>query len=419
MAERLRTSIGVLWDWSNWQAQKDLWTLWGTVLGDSFLQPIDDVARGKVYISTLHPSIVRDLALDDFGNVKEYTIEYSREDPDSPTRSVNYVETCEHGEGTDIVFKTYKNNQEYAWDGRPSTWVEPYGFVPLVHNRHINVGKTWAWAEIYGALSKVRESDDIASKLSDHIRKSVDPAWLFNFSKPRKAGNQQLTTSEETLQRPHPGREEVPAIYASDTNAKGQALIGELNYQGVMLHLSGLVQQIERDYPELRFDNLRMEGSISGQALRTARQPATAKVQQRRAGYDKSLVRAQQMAIAIGGMRSYPEFAGFNLDSYGAGTLDHFIGTHPVFELDDFEAAEQEDMFWRTVQSARRAGADIKGYLQTKGWSDAKIELVMTAEALAGEPLPGEKAAIENARASRENRAKASGAIADTQDDEE
>ena len=42
-----------------------------------------------------------------------------------------------------------------------------------------------------------------------------------------------------------------------------------------------IILEIERDYPELRFEQLRTSGDVSGKALRVAQQPAASKVERR------------------------------------------------------------------------------------------------------------------------------------------
>jgi hypothetical protein len=60
------------------------------------------------------------------------------------------------------------------WDGEGAEWDYPYGFTPMVVFQHNNVGLDFGWSELFPGLSKFREVDDLASKLSDQIRKMVD-----------------------------------------------------------------------------------------------------------------------------------------------------------------------------------------------------------------------------------------------------
>lgn len=375
----VREAISAIWGWSNWSQKKDLWTLLGSILGDSFIQVNDDVARGKVYLEVLHPSDIFSMEVDPFGNIKEYIMSYPIEDPENPKKIVEYREDC-FKDGDLTVFRTYRDNRPFAYGEFPEEWTEPYGFIPMVFVPHIDIGQTWGWSEIHANMSRIRETDDIASKISDHIRKNVDPPWLFNFPKPKKAADQVVPPPDTSTQRPQAGREEVQALYIPKDEAKGQPLISRMDYQGVLGHLSGLVSELEREYPELRYDNIRLEGAVSGQTLRIARQPAEAKVTKERVIYDAGLIRAQNMAIAIGGHRNYEGFQGFSLDSFGKGDLEHTIGPRAVFTLSEVDELEEEQIFWETATVAQGAGADLAGFLELHGWTPDRIDLIIAEE---------------------------------------
>jgi len=371
--EALRPALATLWRDSNWAVNKDIFGLWGTIMGDVGLRVIDDVAREKVYLKTVNASTLKDVTLDDFGNVKGYQIEETRPDPRPGKKS---TDTIVYGEiamrdGDDVVFQTLLDGKPYAYDGEAAEWRVAYGFVPLVLTQHNNVGLNWGWSELYPCLSKIREVDDIASKLSDQVRKMVDAPWLFaGVDKPKD----QITARGNTAQtsRPEPGREEIPALYGP-LGATATALVAPLDIAATVTHLASMLQELEREFPELQMDIWTASGESSGRALRTARQRTTTKVAARRAGYDNAIVRAQQMAVAIGGWRGYPGYEGFNLDSYAAGALDHSIGTRPVFEPDPLDKIEEDEAFWKAAKAAGDAGCVLEVYLEDAGWSKEKI----------------------------------------------
>lgn len=376
-ADELRLAISHIWQWSNWQIYKDNYGRFGAVMGDVALKVIDDADRGRTYIDVINPSQIGDLVVDRYGNCKGYKLEYAVEDPTNPGHTCTYAEIAERLPGTDEVeYSTYKNDKPYDW-GEGQSWVIPYSFVPFVAVQHKNVGLRYGWSELHPSQSKMREADDQASALSDHIRKTVNAPWLFSgVDKPKQDNKAVAGSAQATSSNPNPGREELPALYGP-TGADAKALVATLDYEGVLKHLSGIVEQIERDYPELRFDNMRISGDASGKALRIARQPAEAKVKATRANYDDGLKRAHQMAIAIGGWRGYDGFKGFDLSSYSRGDLDHHIGDRDVFTQDELEKLEESTAFWTDVQAAVGAGVPLEGYLRLKGWDDERIQTVL------------------------------------------
>ena len=367
--EALRPAIAQVWRWSNWAINKDITTLWGAVLGDVALRVVDDTARGKVYLQNVHPSTIQDVITDPFGNVKSYVIEEMRAHPETGS-SVTYREEASR-DGVNVVYRTSLNGKPFAWNEVAAEWEEPYGFVPLVLTQHRNVGLQWGWSEFHPALAKIREVDDLASKLSDQIRKSVDAVWLFSgMTKPTATPS--LTGATATTDNPEPGRQEMKSLYAP-SGATATALVADLDIEGTLKHIRGILDELERDYPELRSDVATSSGDASGRALRVARQRAERKVLQRRAAYDDALVRAQMMAVAIGGMRGYEAFGGFGIESYERGDLDHQIGERSVFAVDTLDQLEEEKLLWDTAVQATKAGLPLGAFLRRNGWSDEQI----------------------------------------------
>lgn len=372
--EKLREPISTLWKWSNWQINKQIVTLHGSVLGDVVMQVVDDVERKKVYIQPVHPGLLKSVEVDAWGNVKGYEIEETREDPNAPGRAATYKETAER-DGESVVYRTFLNGVPYAWMGELSEWSEPYGFIPMVLVQHNNVGLDFGWSELHSGRGKFQEADDLASKLSDQVRKNVDAAWLFSgIEKPRNAPRAGGGTAA-SIENPSPGREETPVIYAP-TGAQAQPLVTQLDIGATAQYIGSILAEIERDYPELQMDIWAAGKETSGRALRVARQRVTTKVEERRANYDDCLVRVQQMAISIGGYRNYEGFAGFGLDSYERGDLAHSIGERPVFAVDPLDNIENEGAFWVAAQAAIKSGLSLPVYLKRQGWNEEEIKEV-------------------------------------------
>jgi hypothetical protein len=361
---QLRPALSKLWEWSNWQTNKDIFSLWGTVLGDCGLRVVDDVKRRKVYLKVVHPATLWDVELDPFGNVKGYTIKETRADPDAADgelRTVTYTEIAAR-EGANVVYQTLKADQPYAWNGIAAEWSEPYGFVPLVLVQHNNVGLSWGWSELMSGYEKVREADDQASALNDQVRKMVAAQWLM-------AGVKDPGPIKST-----PDRDALGTLYAP-AGASATALVAPLDIAATAANIKELLLEIERDYCELKVDQLRLSQSVpSGRALELAQQPAEAKVHKRRVGYDAALVKAQQMACSIGALRGLPDF-GFGADAYEKGALAHSIGERPIFATTEMDRLEREAAFWQGANTAKNAGgpAAFTLYLKRAGWSAKDI----------------------------------------------
>lgn len=351
----LRKAIGMLFRASNWELQKGLTTLRGAATGDVALQIVDDTVKGRVYLRSRLAAEIRDLELDAWGNVKAYEIVERRADPSAktvytPTTATEVVRTVEYAEiatrdGESVVYRTFKDGAPFDWTNNGIEWSVPYGFIPMVVIQHNNVGLPWGWAELFPALSKVREIDDVASKLSDQIRKSVDPAWLgIGMKLPEETKTSKSTTPNDQS-APEKQRQDTPWIYGP-AGADAKPLIANVDIAATLSHIKGIADELENEFPELKAEKLRISGAIAtGRAMRLAQGVAEDKVRERRPNYDNALVRANQMAVAIGGWRAYRGYEGFDLNSYAAGTLSHSIADRPVFSidpLDDIEAKQAE-----------------------------------------------------------------------------
>lgn len=371
-SKELRKAIAMLWKWSNWKTEKDVVTLRGAVLGDSFIKITDDIERKKVYMSALHPGKVRDVVMDNWGNVKAYVIEETRPHPDNG-RDVTYREEAER-DGDDVVYRTFMNGSLYAWNGEADTWTVPYGFIPMVMIRHRNVGIDWGWSEMHAGMPAFREVDEQSSLLADQIRKMVNTVWLFSGVSAPSDANGVLPVSP-TKNETDSAREDVPALYGP-AGATATSLVSNLDITATADRINKMVAKIERDYPELSDDLANASGDISGRALRINRQPIIDRVSQRRPGYDDALVRAQQMAVAIGGWREYDDaFSGFNLDSFKEGKLNHSIAERPVFDKDPLDDLEVEKAFWEAANAAKTAGGmtGMVVFFRKNGWTDEQI----------------------------------------------
>lgn len=369
--ESLRGAIAQVWLNSNWGVNKDIVTLWGAALGDVGIRIVDDVAGGQVYLEYVHPSTIKMVQMNARGFVKRYEIEETRTDNDG--KDATYTEVASRGEGETVIFETYRNGKPYGWGNYPDSWEEKYGFIPFVMIRHRNVGLPFGWAEVHPLRSKLNEVDDQASLLHDQIRKMVNTPWLFNFAKPKSTPA--TTTGSATTDKPEPGREELPALYIDKPEAKGQALVSELQIEQVLAGIQKLLEEMERDYPELQMDIWSGEGDTSGKALGEARKRVEAKILQRRASYDGDLVRAHQMAIAIGGVKGYQGFSGYGLDSFKTGKLNHRVAPRPVFPESEAEMFARKKMIWETIGTVSGEMVPVETILRDLGgYTDEQLK---------------------------------------------
>lgn len=407
-ADAMRLAIAELWRVSNWQANKETFTRFGAVLGDVFLVIDDDPGRQSVRLRVVHPRLVTDVTEDAYGNVKGYEIQYDRLDPRYEYNALNptyatYVERAEKV-GESVVFRTFISDGAglAPWDWRDypderaprigPEWTEDYGFVPMVKVQHRDMGLGWGFAEMYPSLSRFHEVDDLASKLDDQIRKIVEnPRMLSGTSAPgttaaggAPADNALVIpglSSEDDDGCNESARADMTVVFNPNDNADVKSMLGDMDIQAVSDHILAILKEIERNHPELQADMATASGDASGRALRVARERVEAMVVQRRAGYDDGLIRAQMMAISIGGMKQYPYYEAFDAGSYERGELDHSIGDRPVFAVDEADRLELATAFGNALALLVKGGMPFASALSRLGCTESEVEDILAEKA--------------------------------------
>lgn len=353
--EALREHIAQLWQWSNWIIERDNVARDGAGLGDAFIQVIDDVDHKKVHIKIVHPSKVRELVKDQYGNIKAYKISYMRtDDKEGSTNEVEYTETAER-DGDNVVYKLFKNGSPHPWDNAEfAEWSEPYGFIPMVHIMHRSTPYGWGAAEVYSRLALVREVDDQRSLLSDQIRKVINPVQVIKGETAN--GFEASQFSDPTSANPQIMREQIPMIFLANSDSSIDPMVSDLDIDAVLRSLEALNKKFENSYPEISLTRIMDMAQASGVTVRRLQAPAERKVQKRRDVYDAGLIKVMQMALSIGGYRGL--FKGITLDSYANGGLDFSIGKRPVFATDPMD-----DMDIKKAQSEVLANMSNVGNL--------------------------------------------------------
>jgi len=372
--EKVRNAIATLWNASNWAQHKETLVMWGTALGDTAIKIVDDIEHEEVRLVPIHPASLKELVVDSRGKVTTYSIEEPRWNEEL-NKNVMFRETATQINETEVQFETFADDRLYEWNGQSSVWVEPYPLVPMVPIQHNRVGLEFGWPEIHPEKSKVMELDDLASKMHDYMRKLFDPVWLFNFRKPKNTVDMTPAGAAATVGRPEPGREEMPAIYASDSNAKAFPLVtNQVNIESAGQRIDTILEELERDLPELQMDIWSVGGYTTGKAMKTARQRVERKVIQRRPNYDSPLVMAHKIALSIGGIRGYEGYEGFSAESVSDDTAKHSIPSdRPIFQTDASEDIAAKKGFWDIIVQAKKQGLPLDMVLADLGWSPSKI----------------------------------------------
>ena len=368
--DNLRPAIAKLWQWSNWNAKRNLATTYSSALGDTFIVVVDSPSAAKAYMQVRRPSEFTEIDWDDFGHVKRCVIEYKTDDDDG--RAYDFKQVIEHPAvwgGKFTRYTTYRDGKLYAYpenvqDGQKTAqWEVPYDFVPVVHVPFKDIGEGWGALGYSATIPKIDAANSLASLLNSQIGKTVNPAYVaFGV----QSGNITVGGSDE-------GQDEIPILYIPKppSEASLQPLITQIDLPGALALLDAQLANIAQDLPELRMSEA-MRSGLSGEALGRAFADVAARIGAVRGNHDSGLVRAHQMAIAIAGASKYDKaFSGFDMNSFKSGLLDHGIGDRPILPTSSSEKVDTRGKQWVQVGQAVTAGMPLETALrEIMGWEN-------------------------------------------------
>lgn len=331
----LRTAIGQLWQWSNWQTGKNLFVRYGAALGDVGVEIVDDVDRGKVAFDIIWPGWVTELELDYTGNVKRVTYEYDTEDDEGKKYTYKKVMTPE-------FIGEYKDDEPFPYDeGVEAERDNPYGFVPFVWCKHTDLGNEHGSPAVRN-VNKIDELNELASHAHDRAHGVMSSPIVASGQSVASLNSEALQTKQESTldaATAYTGRETVKLIR---TELGGQVSAVEIPEGEALNYMVKLIEEIERDHPELTmYNELRAMSQITGPAAERLVGDAIAYIEEARSNYDMQSIKLFQMGVAIAGWRAnsgawgpldrqQQKFTPFDLESYDRGDLDFEIGSRPI-----------------------------------------------------------------------------------------
>lgn len=326
--DRARLALARVYQWSNMASQKSLLVRYGALMGDFGIKVCDDPFRQQVRLEVLHPSYIKYTECDATGAVTKAVIEYdvTENEPGGMATGNIRQTTYKYTETIDATeFVTYKDGKEFGfYPDETGTltprWANRYGFVPLALGKHMDAGRAWGMNAFHASLPKIDEINDAASILNDQIRKAVNVLWYYAGV----SGEEELDVSTET-------KDEIPAVYGP-AGSQPYPMVAPVDLAAASVNVQNLLLELERDMPELALHRVREAGQMTAPGIKAGYSDAIDRIIEARGNYDGTVVRANSMALAIGGEQGYPGVQGFRLVDYTRGNLMHSIAERPVIE---------------------------------------------------------------------------------------
>lgn len=366
----LTDAIVQLWRDSRWGAKKSLYVRNGAKFGDTFLSVVDDIHTGIVYLEPVNPAKVKTVQTDSRGVVTGIVFEYYIQHAGQTklfTMTITPDSYKTEFDGNEVALNTNARGEVV------SEWQNEYGFVPVTHTMHRDVGLEYGANAWYTSMHKINELNDLASIQNDGARRQVQmPLFGFGLNPTSQdLGADKSNDPDNTNDTP---RKDTQTFANFDKDGRLEAIAPVLDLANSLSLTKEILAEIERDLPELSLHHLREGANATAPGVRAAYDDAIARIQEARGNYDEGLVNAQKMTVSIGGMRGYKGYDGFNLMSLENGSVDHYIESRPVIN-DSLSVNEQIIL---TLQAmSNNAPAPVYGKI---GWTTDETDEIIVAQ---------------------------------------
>jgi hypothetical protein len=364
--------------WSQWQQGKRQVVEIAAAVGECLEEIVDDTSRGRVAKRLWAPEYVREIRLDDYGNVVMYWIEYGTLDADDKP----------------FVFgqRVTKETVSYFRDDQlsppnPDTEAEfdnPWGgLVPAVWVRHRPEGRDVGLPAVLPSRL-MAEIDALTSRIVDYLTKRMKaPKGLaFEGDKHKAVG-----PDGKPIARPQfriNDSEAFTFLELPDGTTEIN-LAGDMDPADALPVLDKLLGEVAAQYPEMTaYSELRGMNQVSGVAVEMMLGDVVRKLDDVQSSHDTSERKSLQIATSIGGMRvnagdwgpesvltdGQRKFLPFNLDSYRAGDLAFTIAPRPLVPLSTADELDLEKKRFEVLAAAKDADIAPEVVMTRVGFSE-------------------------------------------------
>ena len=376
--EALAAAIGQLWMWWSFQESKNMIVRYTAAVGEFMVELKDVPERGKVLLDFVWPAYVRDLRLDEVGNILSYAIQYQAYDKDAQQYFVYRREVDKE------VIRTYRDGKPFDYstlangsiDGGPASSgvgnlfpltdadrgferPNPYGFVPAVWFRHIKTIGSRGEPALWSTQSEMDEVNSLFSHMIDKAHVSLRAPIVVSGNIAPNALKQALNTMYGAVKRTFTedlddAQNDRELLNVLQGPAGTNVSTIELKISEATQALDRIIAGIERKCPEVTYyEQMRSMTQITGAAANRLLGDVDHKLRAAASGYDRQLTKLQQMGVAICGWRmangddawsdrtdAQEKFSPFDLESYVKGQLNHDIMPRDLVPLTPMERIE-------------------------------------------------------------------------------
>ncbi len=296
---KLMAAVDDIWRWSNLTIEKQPLCRLAATHGNVGLRIVarndDDKGKRRVYIKPEHPRVIKDLRMDDRGNIEQVLLEY---DIEAGGLAEEAKTICIRELMTKETISTWRveGAREIPYDmaakidnGPQSVKENVLGVVPYVLLRHEHNGEKWGRNAFYKARNPIDRLNALMTHIDVQIHRHVKVKWLIAASgaAPVEIDLTDMTVAYVDLRDNSP-----PPMM--------QPMVANLNLSDSTNQSRLQLEVIEDLLPELKATQGRYLSGQSGETVVELRKPAEDKLSTARDNYEDALIRAQQIAVSWG-----------------------------------------------------------------------------------------------------------------------
>lgn len=370
--ENLVEAIHQIWTWSNWSSQKQVAARWLALYGDLFIKIVISDEQDRIFLQVIDTETVSKFDLDERGVIQYLRLDLEIEGDDG--EDVRYVEVWDK---TSCRIWRRTGNVVSDDDGLgPPDETIPLSdlgitFIPIVHAKFRDIGRNRGLGCFSHALDKIDEMNRMATRLHQLLFRFNKAVWALSAN---QVDSMNRPIPAPILSASTDGKVDFDddTIFGLPGNSTLHPMVPPIDYGSSLAIVNAMMQEIEKDLPELRYFALVDRGDLSGVAIRLLMSDAIDRAIEARGNAESALVRVHQMAITVG--QTFGLFP--NVGTYESGDLDHSFRSRDVFPVSANEKAA-------TFASLINAGMPFEESMRQAGYADDEIQRAVEAKSSA------------------------------------
>jgi len=354
--EAVKEAINQFYKWSNFGSVIQVSKRQLSLYGDLFLKV---VSTDKVYFEVINPKYVTDFETDNRGYLTEIRIDIPVEIEEKQYTHTeywtkDYYSIWEHQQGISAKLENLGTPDDFSFLAELGI-----DFIPIVHIKFKDVGNKRGVGCVTHAIEKIDEANREATRLNQLLFRYNKPVFTVQANSTDKDGRPipapKIKSNEDNIEL-----KENSILYLPG-NSSLQSLIPNINYADALSILNSMLDEIEKDLPELRYYSIQ-DSNLSGKAIKMLLAGAVDKATEAQDNFLAGLKRLNEMALTIG--KNMGLFK--NIGSYENGDFEHEIVVPAIFPTSIDETAS-------LMKDLVAAGLSLATALRIAGFSEEEI----------------------------------------------